>query len=89
MFDAGRRLREIDLHPAHRIAFFRLLHGAIMTVFAHFALFRSDQRSAAMKMAAGPQSWAFVRLNLAMRSCYDGGFDILRSERLFFGASPV
>jgi hypothetical protein len=42
MVDACRRFRWIDLHPAYRIAFFGLLHGAIMAVFAHFALFHSD-----------------------------------------------
>jgi hypothetical protein len=57
---ACRRFRWIELHPAHRIAFFSLLHMAIVTVFAHFALFQSDQGSAAMKMAAGPAILAFA-----------------------------
>ena len=46
VLDACRRLRGIDLHPAYGIVLFSLLHGAIMAVFAHFALFHSDQGSA-------------------------------------------
>jgi hypothetical protein len=51
MFNSCRGFRWIDLHPAYGIVFSSLLHGAIMTVFAHFALFHSDQGSTAFKMA--------------------------------------
>ena len=72
MFNARRRVRGIDLHPAHRIAFFSPLHGAIMAVFAHFAPFHSHQGSASMKMAARPEflGFRFVQLADALMLCW-------------------
>src|ERR1035437_5413910 len=41
MLNACRRLRRIDLHPAHGIVLFSLLHSAIVALFAHFNLYIS------------------------------------------------
>jgi len=44
MFNACRSFRGIDLHPAHGVTLFSLLHFLIVTPFTHFYLCLSAQR---------------------------------------------
>jgi hypothetical protein len=50
VFNASRSFRGIDLHPAHAVVLFCLLHLSIVTLFTHFNLCLSAQREGATQM---------------------------------------
>jgi hypothetical protein len=51
MFNACRSFRGIDLHPAHGIVLFSLLHLLIVTPLTHFYLYLSAQGAGLLKLS--------------------------------------